>query len=340
MFLDSARIFVKAGRGGSGCASFRREKYIPKGGPDGGNGGRGGHVVLVARPQVRTLIAFKYKRLFKAEKGVHGKGSLKTGAAGKNLVIYVPTGTVVAEEETGEVLADLAAAGQKVIAARGGTGGRGNACFKSSTHQAPREFEPGEEGEERWLKLELKLLADVGLVGMPNAGKSTLLAAISNARPKIAAYPFTTLAPNLGVVSIGRFRSFVVADIPGLIEGAHMGQGLGDQFLKHVERTRVLLHLVDLSDELTPPIERVRVIEKELAMHGAGLEKRPAIIVGTKVDVQPVERPGEAELEGWAREAGHRYMRISAATHSGTEELMRAAWVYIAEGEEETGTQD
>ncbi len=334
MFLDSARIFVKAGRGGSGCVSFRREKFVPKGGPDGGDGGHGGDVVLVARSQVRTLVAFRYKRSFKAESGQHGQGSLKTGASGRRLVLSVPVGTVILPDEgEGDApLADLVEAGQRFVAAKGGRGGRGNTRFKTATHQAPREFGPGEEGQERHLRLELKLLADVGLVGLPNAGKSTLLSVITNARPKIAAYPFTTLRPILGVVEWERHRSFVVADIPGLIEGAHRGAGLGDQFLKHVERTRVLLHLVDLTDPVTPPLERVRVIENELASYGAGLSEKPVVLVGTKADM-PFEPEHEAALKAYAGERGLPYRRISAAAHKGLEPLLRAVWSFVAEEE-------
>ncbi len=313
--------------------SFRREKYVPMGGPDGGDGGRGGSVVLVARPQVRTLIAFRYKRQFEAKKGEHGKGALKTGASGGDLLVPVPLGTVVYSEETGEQLVDLVEPRQKFVAAKGGRGGRGNARFKSSTHQAPREHEPGEEGEERWIRLELKLLADVGLVGLPNAGKSTFLAAVSNARPKIAPYPFTTLRPILGVVEWAHHQSFVVADIPGLIEGAHQGLGLGDQFLKHVERTRVLLHLVDLTDPVSPPLERVLTVEKELTAYGAGLSEKPVILVGTKADL-PVEPELEEPLRAHAEERGMPYYKVSAATHAGLKRVLGRAWDHLAEGQE------
>jgi GTPase len=334
MFLDSARIFVKGGLGGSGCVSFRREKFVPKGGPDGGDGGRGGHVILVARPQVRTLINYRYKRLFGAPKGKAGQGSLKTGASGKDLVLAVPLGTVILRDETGEVLADLSTPGEKYVAARGGKGGKGNARYRSSTHQAPREFESGGDPEESWLRLELKLLADVGLVGLPNAGKSTLLSTITRARPKVAPYPFTTLSPILGVVEPSRFRSFVVADIPGLIEGAHKGHGLGDQFLKHVERTRILLHLVDLSDGVSPPCERAEVILEELEQYGAGLSEKPMFVVGTKADI-PFEAEAEESLIAWAKERGMPYTRISAAAHKGLDELVRKIWARVAESRED-----
>ena len=336
MFLDSARIYVEGGRGGSGCVSFRREKFVPRGGPDGGDGGRGGHVILVARPQVRTLIAFRYKRLFKAPKGVHGQGALKTGKRGADLVIPVPVGTVVTTEEGDQILADLVEPRQRFIVASGGRAGRGNARFKTSTHQAPREFEPGGDGEARWVRLELKLLADVGLVGLPNAGKSTFLSAVTNARPKIAAYPFTTLRPILGVVEWAHHQSFVVADIPGLIEGAHEGHGLGDQFLKHVERTRVLLHLVDLSDTTVSPLERYRVVENELRAYGAGLAEKPVVVVGTKVDVLSEDPPGEAELRECALASGHDYFRISAAAHRGLKSVLGRAWDYLQEEEEDS----
>jgi len=333
MYLDSARIFVRAGRGGSGCVSFRREKYVPRGGPDGGDGGRGGDIILVARSQVRTLIAFRYKKSFSAENGEHGKGSLKTGSSGKSLVIAVPPGTVVLPEDSDVPMADLVEPRQRFVVAKGGRPGRGNARFKTSTHQAPREFEPGEDGQSLAVRLELKLLADVGLVGLPNAGKSTFLAAVSNARPKIAPYPFTTLRPVLGVVEWTRHRSFVVADIPGLIEGAHQGVGLGDQFLKHVERTRVLFHLVDLSDGTSPPLDRVRTVERELEAYGAGLMDKPVVLVGTKADL-PYEPEVEDALRTYARERGLPYLRISAPTHQGLKPLLGKAWDYL-EGEEE-----
>lgn len=245
MFIDRARIYVKAGDGGNGCVSFRREKYIPAGGPDGGDGGRGGSVVLIADPNLATLIDFRYRKHFKAENGEHGRGKNQFGKDGEDLLIRVPPGTVVTHGETGELIADLAKPGQKLIAAVGGRGGRGNTRFTTSTRQAPAFAERGEKGAELWINLELKLIADVALVGYPNAGKSTLIAAVSAAKPKIADYPFTTLVPNLGVVSLGLGQSFVVADVPGLIEGAHRGVGLGHDFLRHIERTRVIVHVVD-----------------------------------------------------------------------------------------------
>jgi GTPase len=330
MFIDSARIFVEGGRGGSGCVSFRREKYVPKGGPDGGDGGRGGNVVLVVRPQVRTLLAFRYKRIFKAPKGQHGQGSLKTGKSGKHLVVNVPVGTAVYLEESGEQIADLTEARQKFVVAKGGRGGRGNARFKSSTHQAPREFEPGGDSESRWVRLELKLLADVGLVGLPNAGKSTFLSTVTNAKPKVAAYPFTTLRPYLGVVEWAHHQSFVVADIPGLIEGAHLGQGLGDQFLKHVERTRVLVHLVDLFDTSSSPLQRFRTVEREIEAYGSSLAEKPVIAAGSKTDL-PFDADAEQELRNYLREKGIAYHRISAATNKGLKGLLGGCWDYLQE---------
>ena len=248
MFIDEARILVKAGDGGNGCLAFRREKFVPRGGPSGGDGGRGGDVTLVSTVHQNTLLQFRFNPEHKAERGRHGEGSHRTGAEGRSLNVQVPVGTVVYDESTGERLYDFTQPGERFTVARGGKGGKGNARFATSTHQAPTEHEPGRPGEEKRLRLELKLLADVGLVGFPNAGKSTLISRISAARPKIADYPFTTLEPNLGVVQFADFRSFVVADIPGLIEGAHLGHGLGIQFLRHIERTRLLAHLVDVSD--------------------------------------------------------------------------------------------
>ncbi len=247
MFRDEARIFVKAGDGGNGVVSFRREKYVPMGGPDGGDGGRGGDVVLQVEPGLRTLVDFRYKTHYRAENGQHGQGANRHGKRGNDLVVKVPPGTAVKDEASGEYIADLVEPGETFVVAYGGRGGRGNARFKASTRQVPRFAEKGEPGEERWLVLELRLLADVGLVGYPNAGKSTLLSRISAARPKVASYPFTTLEPNLGVVSVAEGESFVAADIPGLIEGAHQGVGLGHDFLRHIERTRVLIHVVDAS---------------------------------------------------------------------------------------------
>src|SRR3954468_17949167 len=278
LFLDEARILVKAGDGGNGCLAFRREKYVPRGGPSGGDGGHGGDVVLVGTENQNTLLQFSYNPEHKAERGRHGEGSNRTGADGHSIEVAVPVGTVVYDEATGEKVFDFTEPGQRFIAARGGKGGRGNARFASSTHQAPTEHEEGRAGQERRLRLELKLLADVGLVGFPNAGKSTLISRLSAARPKIADYPFTTLEPQLGVVQLDDFRSFVIADIPGLIEGAHLGQGLGVQFLRHIERTRLLAHLVDVSEfSGREPAHDFEVILQELAAFNEELASKPML---------------------------------------------------------------
>ncbi|MHC4429559.1 MAG: GTPase ObgE, partial [Planctomycetota bacterium] len=284
MFVDEASITVSGGDGGNGCLSFRREKFIPRGGPDGGDGGDGGSVLLEADPGVSTLLAFRYKREFRAERGRHGQGSNKSGRSGEDLIIRVPVGTVVADGDGLRLLADLSEPGRRWLAARGGHGGRGNARFASSTNRAPRRHEKGRPGERQALRLELKLLADVGLIGFPNVGKSTLISRISAARPKIAEYPFTTLEPQLGVVDRGDYRSFVVADIPGLVEGAHRGAGLGDRFLRHVERCRLLLHLVDATVEDPPIDSRLEGINRELRSYRPELAARPQIVVLTKAD--------------------------------------------------------
>ncbi|MGQ0722440.1 MAG: GTPase ObgE [Candidatus Eiseniibacteriota bacterium] len=283
MFLDRAVIEITGGHGGDGCTSFRREKYVPRGGPNGGDGGKGGDVWLVVDPQRATLRDFRYRRHFQGERGMHGEGSDRTGRSGEDLLIPVPPGTVVFDDEGGGVLDDLRESGQRVLVARGGRGGRGNARFATSTNRAPRRSDPGEPGETRRVRLELKLIADVGLVGFPNAGKSTLLARISDARPKIADYPFTTLTPNLGVVHLSQWRQFVVADIPGILEGAHEGKGLGLEFLRHIERTRVLLFLIDVTSP--SPEEDLAKLRTELAHHGGGLPERPYRVVLTKADL-------------------------------------------------------
>ncbi|MGH2566972.1 MAG: GTPase ObgE, partial [Bacteroidota bacterium] len=282
-FIDEAKIKVKAGDGGNGAVSFRREKYIPKGGPDGGNGGNGGAVAVRADKQLNTLLDFRYKRSYKAESGEKGRGKNQDGKWGKAVVLRVPTGTLVKDAATGEMLADLLRNGDEVIVARGGKGGRGNTLFATSTNQAPRTAEPGTPGEGRELLLELKLLADVGLVGFPNAGKSTLISVISAAKPKIADYPFTTLTPNLGIVWYAEGKSFTVADIPGLIEGAHQGKGLGIQFLRHIERTKVLVFLIESTGE--HPKEDYRVLLNELNQYSPGLAKKPRLVVLTKTDL-------------------------------------------------------
>ena len=321
MFIDEARILVKAGDGGNGCLAFRREKFVPRGGPSGGDGGRGGDVTLVSTVHQNTLLQFRFNPEHKAERGRHGEGSQRTGAEGRSLDVQVPVGTVVYDESTGERLYDFTQPGERFIVARGGQGGKGNARFATSTHQAPTEHEPGRPGDEKRLRLELKLLADVGLVGFPNAGKSTLISRISAARPKIADYPFTTLEPSLGVVQFGDFRSFVVADIPGLIEGAHLGHGLGIQFLRHIERTRLLAHLVDVSDSSgRDPVEDFETVMQELASFSDDLVKKPMILVATKMDAaQDPERV--ARLRKLAEERGLPCFEISSVTGQGIDAL-------------------
>jgi GTP-binding protein len=324
MFIDEVRILVKAGDGGNGCMAFRREKFVPKGGPSGGDGGRGGDVTLVCSQHANTLLQFRFNPEHKAERGRHGLGSNRTGAEGRSIDVAVPVGTVVYDESTGERLHDFTQPGERLIVARGGKGGRGNQHFATPTHQAPTEHEPGRPGEEKRLRLELKLLADVGLVGFPNAGKSTLISRISAAKPKIADYPFTTLEPNLGVVQMEGFRSYVVADIPGIIEGAHEGHGLGIQFLRHVERTRLLAHLVDVSETSgRDPVEDFEVIMRELASFSEDLVAKPMIVVATKMDV--AQDPSRVQaLRDLARERGLAFFAISSATGLGIENLKHA----------------
>ncbi len=320
MFIDYAKIHVKAGDGGTGCVAFRREKYVPKGGPSGGDGGKGGDVYLIATKSLNTLMDFKFKKIFKAQRGKHGEGSNRTGKSGEDLYIKVPVGTIVKDASTGEIIGDLIEDGQKILVAKGGKGGRGNARFATSTHQTPREFEYGEEGEEKDLILELKLLADVALVGYPNAGKSTLISRISAAKPKIADYPFTTLNPHLGVVKVDEFTSFVVADIPGLIEGAHMGHGLGDKFLRHIERCKIIAHLVDLSIEGNS-IERFEKIEEELKLYSEKLHNKPRIVLGTKIDA--VSSPEEAEkLKNYCLDKNLPFLEISSVNGTGLKEFI------------------
>ena len=358
MFIDEARILVKAGDGGNGCLAFRREKYVPRGGPSGGDGGRGGDVVLVSTEHQNTLLQFRFNPEHKAERGRHGEGSQRTGAEGRSLDVQVPVGTVVYDESTGERLYDFTQPGERFTVARGGKGGKGNARFATSTHQAPTEHEPGHPGEEKRLRLELKLLADVGLVGFPNAGKSTLISRISAARPKIADYPFTTLEPNLGVVTVGEEpnqESFVVADMPGLIEGAHLGSGLGTQFLRHIERTRLLVHLVDVSDASgrPDPVEDFKVINKELAsftssptgqefdgfLDSAGeqpepnhpLANKPMIVAATKVDSANPEKL--KKLAAHIKRRKLEFHAISAVTGQGIEELKWSLARHLRSGE-------
>ena len=324
MFLDEAKIRIKAGDGGNGCVAFRREKFVPRGGPSGGDGGHGGDIVMQSSEDYNTLIHFRYNPEHKADRGRHGEGSNCTGRDGVNLVLKVPVGTVVYDADTGVLVHDFSRPDEQFVVARGGRGGRGNQHFATATHQAPREFEMGRQGEERTLRLELKLLADVGLAGYPNVGKSTLISRVSAAKPKIADYPFTTLQPNLGVVTVGEHgdqQTYVVADIPGLIEGAHQGHGLGTQFLRHIERTRLLLHMVDVSDSSgrPDPVKDFEVIHHELASFGTGLEKKPALLVASKVDVaNPVK---VSRLRDYAKRRGAELLEISAVTGKGIPEL-------------------
>ncbi|MFQ5889051.1 MAG: GTPase ObgE [Gemmatimonadota bacterium] len=320
MFIDLARIRVKGGAGGAGAVAFRREKGVPRGGPSGGDGGRGGHVILVADPQLDTLLDYSYRENYEAGRAGHGEGSRRTGADGEDLVLPVPLGTVVRDAETGERLGELLARGDRVVVARGGRGGRGNAAFATPTRQAPRRWEPGEWGEERRIELELKLIADVGLVGEPNAGKSTLLASLSAARPKIADYPFTTLEPNLGVVALSEGRSFVLADIPGIIEGAHEGRGLGTQFLRHIERTRVLALLVPM--DAPDPQAAYDMLRSELLAHDTALARIPHCVLLTKSDIVAAHPrpPALAAPDAWG------CFTVSAVTGEGLGELCEALW--------------
>lgn len=326
MFIDEARIHVEAGAGGNGCMAFRREKFVPRGGPSGGDGGDGGSVYLESSADVNTLLQFRFEREFRAQRGRHGEGSNCHGKSGRDLVIRVPAGTVVIDDASGERLFDFQAAGQRYEAARGGRGGRGNARFASSTNRAPRRADPGGEGESRWLRLELKLLADVGLVGFPNVGKSTLISRLSAARPRIADYPFTTLEPQLGVVGVDEGHSFVMADIPGLIEGAHLGRGLGVRFLKHIERTRLLLHMIDAAEETgRDPVQDYWVILNELREFSSAVAAKPMLMVASRTDVAGEGRRLEV-LRQFCRERGETLYEISAVTGEGLENLKRAAW--------------
>ncbi len=324
MFIDEVTIWVKAGDGGNGCLAFRREKYVPRGGPSGGDGGRGGNVVLVSNPHYNTLLHLRYNPEHRAERGRHGEGSQRTGRDGADVEVAVPVGTVVFDAASGELVQDFNGPDQRLVVARGGRGGRGNARFATSTHQAPTEHEPGRPGEERRLRLELKLLADVGLVGFPNAGKSTLISRISAARPKIADYPFTTLEPHLGVVSVDDLRTFVVADIPGLIEGAHLGHGLGTRFLRHIERTRLLAHLVDVSEASgRDPVQDFEVVLRELESFSPDLAAKPMLVVATKMDAaQDPKRV--AALRALARRQRLPFLTISSVTGEGIARLKRA----------------
>jgi GTP-binding protein len=334
MFVDEVDIHVQSGPGGGGCLSFRREKFIPRGGPDGGDGGGGGSVYIVATPTKNTLVDFRFHPEFKARRGQHGQGSNRTGQTSDDLEIAVPIGTLVFERDPAgndlRLLGDLAEEGQRVLVAKGGRGGRGNARFVSSTNRAPRRTEPGEEGEEKLLRLQLKLIADVGLIGFPNAGKSTLISRISAARPKIADYPFTTLIPNLGVVRLTGDRSFVVADVPGLIKGAHEGHGLGHQFLRHIERTKVLVHLVDVSGASgRDPVEDFETILDELQRFSPAVAAKPQIVVANKMDA--VDDPERVKaLERHVKKRKLKFLKISGATGEGVDALVEAAWTAFA----------
>ena len=352
MFIDEVKILVKAGDGGNGCLAFRREKFVPHGGPSGGDGGgRGGDVILVASPHHNTLLHFRFNPEHKAERGRHGEGSNRKGRDGESVIVPTPTGTVVQDAETGEILHDFTVNGEEFIVAHGGRGGRGNARFATSTHQTPTEHEDGKPGEEKKLRLELKLLADVGLVGFPNAGKSTLISRISAAKPKIADYPFTTLEPNLGVVSMSNDlanpQTFVVADIPGLIEGAHEGHGLGIQFLRHVERTRLLVHLVDVSESTgRDPVHDFDIVIGELKSFSDSMSEKPMIVVAAKIDAAQDPKRVKA-LEKHAKKLGVPFMKISSVTGEGIDELKRAMWDALeaakaaqAENEERPQTSD
>jgi len=335
-FIDEVKIEVEAGHGGRGCMSFRREKYVPRGGPDGGDGGAGGDVVAVADPDFTTLLDLRYQRLYRASRGEHGRGKDQHGRRGDDKIIPMPVGTMIRDAKTGEVLADLSAPGDRAVVARGGKGGRGNARFVSSTNRSPRKVQPGLPGEERELDIELRLLADVGIIGLPNAGKSTLISVISAARPKIADYPFTTLVPNLGVVRYGDGKSFVVADIPGLIEGAHRGEGLGHKFLKHVSRTKVLVHLLDASivDE-EDPLASWRAINRELELFDPALAQKPQIVAANKIDL-----PDGAEMAKILREKFDAidvpFCAISAAAHKGLRALISTIARKLEEKTEES----
>jgi GTP-binding protein len=321
-FIDYVTIFVKAGDGGRGCVSFRREKYVPRGGPDGGDGGRGGHIIFRATDELNTLIDLRYHREYRAQRGQHGMGKKMHGKDGEDLVIPVPVGTIIKEADSESVIIDLDQDGLMAIIAKGGRGGLGNAHFATPVRQAPRYAQPGEPGEEKHLVLELKLFADIGLIGLPNAGKSTLLSVISAARPKIAAYPFTTLAPVLGVVKMADYRSFVVADIPGLIEGAHRGVGLGFQFMRHVERTTMLLHLVDVSEMAQgDPVDNFETILRELELYSPDLMKKPQAAAGTKSDIAGNKERLD-KIRRYCEDRGMDFFTVSAVTGEGISQLI------------------
>jgi GTP-binding protein len=323
MFIDRAKIHVRGGDGGNGVTAFRREKFVPRGGPSGGDGGNGGSVAMASTEGLNTLLHFRYNPEHQAGRGRHGEGSNRHGAKGEDITLQVPVGTVVTDELTGAVIHDFTCPGEKILIAAGGRGGRGNARFATSTNRAPRHHEEGRQGQERWLVLELKLIAEVGLVGLPNAGKSTLISRISAARPKIADYPFTTLEPHLGVVDLGDFKTFVVADIPGLIAGAHAGAGLGDRFLRHIERTKLLLHLVDVSGLAQDPIEDYKTVTRELEAYSRQVAAKPKIVVATKLDA--LDDPDRLKaLKEFCERERLEFHAISAATGQGLKELLPA----------------
>ena len=336
MFIDRARIQVKAGDGGNGVVAFRREKFVPEGGPSGGDGGRGGHVIFFVDEGLRTLMDFRYRRHFKGKRGEHGQGKNMHGKRGDSLEIAVPPGTIIYDDDTGEKIADLVCKDDRVVVAQGGRGGRGNARFTTSSNRAPRMAENGEPGQQRWLRLELKLLADVGLVGLPNAGKSTLLAAVTEAQPKIADYPFTTMTPQLGVVRVSLDQSFVLADIPGLIEGAHEGAGLGHDFLKHIERTKLLIHVLDAAPlDGHDPLDDFYIIEEELASYNPLLANRPRMVALNKMDLLEDEE-AVFRTQKTLEEKGFEVFKISAATTQGLDALMQRAQIVLDELPEES----
>src|SRR5436853_7687173 len=330
MFIDEAKIRVKAGDVGNGCLAFRHEKFVPRGGPSGGDGGKGGDVIMESSERHNTLVHFRFNPEYKAERGRHGEGANKTGREGADVTLKVPVGTIVYDEETGEKVHDFSRPDERLIIAHGGRGGRGNARFATSTHQAPREHEAGRPGEEKILQLELKLIADVGLVGFPNVGKSTLISRVSAARPTIADYPFTTLEPNLGVVSYGDWDSYVIADIPGLIEGAHTGTGLGLEFLRHIERTKLLLHMIDISSTGRDPVEDFLTISRELELYKADLLAKPQLVAASKMDA--LDEPERLErLRAFCDERGLELFPISALTGLGLKELVNALGKRVGE---------
>lgn len=340
MFIDRIKIYVHAGDGGNGCVSFRREAYVPRGGPNGGHGGKGGDVVIETSSNLYTLLDQKYHQHYIAKRGAHGKGKDMRGRDGADVIVKVPVGTMVLDFETNELIADLTRDGEQLVVASGGRGGLGNAAFATSVNRTPRYAQPGEKGQERWLLLELKLLADVGVIGLPNAGKSTLLSSVSAARPKIADYPFTTLNPNLGVAAYGKDKSFIMADIPGLIEGAHEGKGLGFQFLRHVERTSVLLHLVDVSDGATvSPVEAFETINRELSLYQTDLSDKVQVVAGTKTDAM-TSYDRLKELSAYCKRKRIKFFPISAATGSGVKEVMNCLGKAVEKNRKKTEKEE